>query len=438
MHLGRPARACYQQANRVPAARGFAFGIVKNNYGYYKGQALEAWIDGLLTAKTGKSAITFRELHEHSCGQGSCKALRLPATNVNTGRLQWFSADDTPDIKVALAVRASSSIPIFYQPTIITMPDGHEYYFVDGGALRNLPHDAFPLTAEAPGLAFSLRDGGLLGVKKKEKFDGFTDYVKQLYEGLFFGPDSANSLGSAEQALDILPVNADFVESVDFELGFSTKAKLVSTGYAVVRQQLLRCQAKGALATSDGPTGSTGVLPEDPDWLVALRDKYVLLDFASQVTGLKAVTNDDFTDWYNEVFHDLLKPNVVFAGEMDKSGEWRSESFKRRRIELLKFGSALLLMTRLPAEPWKLAKDKVRDGYVVKGGATLTTSGEQTCLKLSLQSIAGLKPEQFQELVRGDGGGDEVELTLCGRFAFGAAFCNVRPCVDEVAKKSRS
>ena len=56
----------------------------------------------------------------------------------STGTLVYFSADTTPNMRVARAVRASSSIPFVFAPV---QHDGHVY--VDGGLMRRVPIDAF-------------------------------------------------------------------------------------------------------------------------------------------------------------------------------------------------------------------------------------------------------------------------------------------------------
>lgn len=66
------------------------------------------------------------------------KDLYVTATNKQTGDLKLFNAKDTPDVEIALACRASGSIPIVFQPVKI---DGVTY--VDGGYRDNTPYNYF-------------------------------------------------------------------------------------------------------------------------------------------------------------------------------------------------------------------------------------------------------------------------------------------------------
>lgn len=58
------------------------------------------------------------------------------------GEVQIFNSTLTPDVEVAMACRASASIPGVLQPVKITINDV-EYLFMDGGMYDNLPADHF-------------------------------------------------------------------------------------------------------------------------------------------------------------------------------------------------------------------------------------------------------------------------------------------------------
>lgn len=66
------------------------------------------------------------------------KDLVVTATEKDTGKLTIFNSFDTPDIEVALACRASASIPLVFEPVEI---NGKKY--VDGGYLDNIPTKYF-------------------------------------------------------------------------------------------------------------------------------------------------------------------------------------------------------------------------------------------------------------------------------------------------------
>ena len=122
--------------------------------GIYEGNYLREWLDGLLTTL---GARTFGDLRIEDPGSSLPpeKAYRLVVmtSDVSRGelvRLPWdyprygLEADDQP---IADAVRASMSIPFFYEPVRFKGhdPQGREIdsFMVDGGMLSNFPIEVF-------------------------------------------------------------------------------------------------------------------------------------------------------------------------------------------------------------------------------------------------------------------------------------------------------
>lgn len=95
--------------------------------GFYSSERLESWIEKNLA-----------ELLPEVKGYVRFKDLVLPtsivATDLAALTTKVWSSDGTPDESVAFAVRASCSIPFFFQP----VSQGRSR-FVDGGLLSNLP-----------------------------------------------------------------------------------------------------------------------------------------------------------------------------------------------------------------------------------------------------------------------------------------------------------
>jgi len=125
--------------------------------GIYEGNYLHKWLDGVLSTL---GARTFGDLRIDDPGSSlpSEKAYKLVVmvSDVTRGelvRLPWdyarygLVADDQ---LVADAVRASMSIPFFYEPFRFAGrgPDGNEVvsFMVDGGLLSNFPIDVFDRT----------------------------------------------------------------------------------------------------------------------------------------------------------------------------------------------------------------------------------------------------------------------------------------------------
>ena len=125
---------------------------VKNKFGVYKGDKFLDWLKDMLLKKTGKSDLTFAELHEMKKKNALYKDLYCTGTNISKQRLEVFSFKNTPNFSIATAVRISGGIPLYFTPIalddslhIIAEADTNKYinYYVDGGMLCNYPISMF-------------------------------------------------------------------------------------------------------------------------------------------------------------------------------------------------------------------------------------------------------------------------------------------------------
>lgn len=124
----------------------------KKKYGLYKGDAFEKWLTKMVEHKTGDPGFTFNQLHQLHLQNNLYKDLYCTATNLSKQRLEVFSYQSTPDLPIALAVRISAGIPLYFEPVIL---DDHfnkikksdtavaVNYYVDGGMLCNYPIGMF-------------------------------------------------------------------------------------------------------------------------------------------------------------------------------------------------------------------------------------------------------------------------------------------------------
>lgn len=123
--------------------------------GVYEGDEVREWLGNLLVDECGVE--TFADLAiddpESSLPPERRFKLVVTATDVTRGELVRFPWDyegtyglDASSQRVADAVRASMSIPFFYEPVTLTAADGATSTLVDGGVLSNFPIDLFDRT----------------------------------------------------------------------------------------------------------------------------------------------------------------------------------------------------------------------------------------------------------------------------------------------------
>ncbi len=121
------------------------------NYGWYRGEAFTQWLKTQLAAKTGNPNLTLGELHQLTPQKGF-RDLYVTGTNLSRQRLEVFSYETHPHLKVADAVRISMSIPLYFRAVlmdesgnVVTKPKRNQPVdvLVDGGMLANYPIDLF-------------------------------------------------------------------------------------------------------------------------------------------------------------------------------------------------------------------------------------------------------------------------------------------------------
>lgn len=125
---------------------------VKKYYGIYIGQKFGLWLQQIVKQKTGNANLTFMQLHQLHLKNKKFRDLYCTGTNLSRQQLKIFSYENTPNVPIALAVRISSSIPIYYEPVALDDDDNlinekdttsYKNYFVDGGMLCNYPIGIF-------------------------------------------------------------------------------------------------------------------------------------------------------------------------------------------------------------------------------------------------------------------------------------------------------
>ncbi|WP_298436170.1 patatin-like phospholipase family protein [Geobacter sp.] len=121
-----------------------SFGIVRDtdrllhDFGWYKGDAFREWAGRMIGQRTGNSESTFGEVAGMKGAKGF-RDLYFIGTNLSTGFAEVFSAEHTPRMCVADAVRISMSIPLFFAAKRGVRGD----VYVDGGVLDNYPVKLF-------------------------------------------------------------------------------------------------------------------------------------------------------------------------------------------------------------------------------------------------------------------------------------------------------
>ena len=123
--------------------------------GVYEGDELREWLGNLLVEECGVETFADLALDDQDASLTPERRFRLvvTATDVTRGDLVHLPWDyertyglEPSRQRVVDAVRASMSIPFFYEPVTVTGTGGVTSTLVDGGVLSNFPIDIFDRT----------------------------------------------------------------------------------------------------------------------------------------------------------------------------------------------------------------------------------------------------------------------------------------------------
>lgn len=194
-------------------------------YGLYRGEKLLTWIEDILEQKTGNRNITFAELN----AQGY-KALKVFASDLNTTSLTEFSNKQTPTVKVAESIRASMSIPLFFDAW--KFPDGNptNHIYVDGGVLYNYPITAFDDLDKTLGFFIDINelDDGL-------DFNDVSSYLKHLFRAVLNAQD-VDFLKNIEKEKNSVIIKNKGIAITNFSLTKEQQEILYAEGKEATKQ----------------------------------------------------------------------------------------------------------------------------------------------------------------------------------------------------------
>ena len=214
---------------------------IVTHYGLYGGDYILSFVHQFLeeSPKHFSPDISFSEFRE-----AGGKDLYVFASDLNTFSVTEFSADKTPDVKVAEAVRASMSIPIFFKAWQFSNNEPTDHLYVDGGVIFNYPLTFFDDTR------FHKKENGVntesVGLylystavteKRELTFNQLMHYARHLFETMLNSQDIDFEEDQSQMSRSIM-INDLGILSTDFHLTSDDMKNLVVSGSEGAREYL--------------------------------------------------------------------------------------------------------------------------------------------------------------------------------------------------------
>jgi NTE family protein len=194
-----------------------------SRYGWYCGDYFLNLMECLVEHKTGSRHTTFAELQQKK--DRGFRELRVFATDLNSTKIIEYSANCTPTMEVATAVRMSMSIPLFFA-SIRQAGDVH----VDGGVLLNYPIDTFDGSGDHPHYDRTL---GMILVETASQAPSPINDLPQDLMQLFKAILDSESVELESDPFEMhrtISINDLGISITDFSLSREQKLKLIRQG----------------------------------------------------------------------------------------------------------------------------------------------------------------------------------------------------------------
>ena len=190
-------------------------------YGLYRGDYLLNWIKEIVKTKTGNEDSTFADLHN-----GGFRELKVFACDLTATTIKEFSFEKTPNVVVAESVRASMSIPLFFNAWKFPNDNPNDHIYVDGGTMYNYPIDAFDDPLTTLGFFFDVHTPEN---SKELKYNHFFDYIQLLFKALLDSQKIVFQRNKEEMAITVM-IDTLGIAPTNFKLTEEDKMKLFKSG----------------------------------------------------------------------------------------------------------------------------------------------------------------------------------------------------------------
>jgi hypothetical protein len=224
--------------------------LMGEGHGFSDGENFLKYIEGIIEQQLGNKDATFADLAMLASTNPNLKELKLTGTNLTSKKLQIFDATNTPNVRIADAVRITMSFPGAFKAYPLEM-GGKTQYFADGGIATNFPMHVFderkyiPKSYDYDDQGHNPGTLGLLVDSKSEmetrlwnimqdhdEGEGLFKFMKRVIGGLQI--DDAN----LQPGHRIIQIHDLGVKTLNFKIPEKQKIVLIESGAKAAQQWL--------------------------------------------------------------------------------------------------------------------------------------------------------------------------------------------------------
>ena len=188
---------------------------LKHKFGLDNGDKMKDMIKIIYDIKNVRYNITFTEIAKQYG-----KNLIIATANVSQSKLFYFCVDNTPDVEVLNAIRASISIPFIFTPYI-----HNDDYHVDAFIYNNFPIEYFQKSYE--------HTIGLNLITQRKPIIGLFSFIQNIFDSMIHY-NSSNKIKENECKL-ITQGNGFNIQNMSFDLNKNELEAHIDYGYETLK-----------------------------------------------------------------------------------------------------------------------------------------------------------------------------------------------------------
>lgn len=201
--------------------------------GYFSGKKMEKTFEKYFKKKTKLKYLTFDDLYKFNGN-----TLIISGTNLRKENIEYFSRFTTPHMRISLAIRITTAIPLLFQPV-----EYNGSIYADGGLLDNFP------IAYIDKLYSKKKDekkllGFILEERKYQKFenpDSLFSLMRSIINSGFNRMESINKINDDSR---IIKLDTMGVTSVNYMVKEKDLIKLVENSYLTVLKYIQKMNSE--------------------------------------------------------------------------------------------------------------------------------------------------------------------------------------------------